>query len=254
MIIRIKNLSYFRQKQILQNIDLTIRKNELTILIGPNGAGKTTILKILSGIIKDFDGDIYLDDRNIKSIKRKELAKYISFQPQSEEFLLPVTVKDILLAGRYPYKKLFYDYDNKDIEIYEKCLEKFNISGIAKQDINTLSSGERRRVLIASAYIQDVPVLLFDEPFSNLDPEGIFDLKKIFSELKKEGKTILIVSHNLEPLYSITDNLISLRGGRILYNGKKQNTVEVLKKTFRLNYVSLEHNSMEIFFPDENQY
>lgn len=251
--IRIEELSFYRQKQILKNIDLTLEERKLTIMLGPNGAGKTTILKIISGIIKDFDGDIFINNRNIKHISKKELAKYISFQPQSEEFLLPISVKDVLLSGRYPYKKLFHDYDRNDHEIYEECIEKFNITGITKQDINTLSSGERRRVLIASAYIQDVPVLLFDEPFANLDPEGIVDLKEIFSELKKEGKTILVVSHNLEPLYSLTDNLIALREGKVLYSGKKENTAEILQKTFKLDFISLEHKNREIFIPNEKQ-
>ncbi|MEN8223623.1 MAG: ABC transporter ATP-binding protein [Acidobacteriota bacterium] len=251
--IRIKGLSFYRQKQILKNIDLNLEDNKLTIMFGPNGAGKTTILKIISGIIKDFDGNIFINDKNIKHISRKELAKYISFQPQSEEFLLPISVKDVLMSGRYPYKKLFYDYDRKDQDIYEECIEKFNISEITGQDINTLSSGERRRVLIASAYIQDVPVLLFDEPFANLDPEGVVDLKEIFSELKKSGKTILVVSHNLEPLYPITDNIIALRGGEVLYSGKKQNTAEILQRTFKLDFISLEHKKREIFIPYEKQ-
>ena len=251
--IRVEALSFVRDKEILKNVDLIIREKELTIMIGPNGAGKTTILKIISGIIRDFSGNVFIRDKNIKHLSRRELARSISFQPQSEEFLLPISVKDVLLAGRYPYKKLFSDYDKNDLDIYDKCLEKFDIANIVSRDINTLSSGERRRVLIASAYIQDVPVLLFDEPFSNLDPEGVMDLKKIFAELKKEGKTILVVSHNLEPLYSLTDNLISLREGEVLYSGKRSSTAEVLKKTFNMDFERIEHNKQEIFIPHEKQ-
>ncbi len=249
--IRIEGLSFYREKQILKNINLSIKENDLTILMGPNGAGKTTILQIFSGIIKDFTGNVFINGKNIKQLNRRNLAKLISFQPQYEEFLLPISVKDVLLAGRYPYKKLFSDYDKNDLKIYEKCLKKFNISHFAKRDINTLSSGERRRVLIASAYIQDVPILLFDEPFSNLDPESIVDLKKILSELKRGGKTIVIVSHNLVPLYSVTDSIIALRDGKILYCGKKKNTAEVLKKTFNIDFVSYEYKDKEIFIPNE---
>ena len=189
--IRVEGLSFVRNKKILKNIDLIIREKELTIMIGPNGAGKTTILKIISGIIRDFSGKVFIRDKNIKNLSRRELAKSISFQPQSEEFLLPISVKDVLLAGRYPYKKLFSDYDKNDLDIYDKCIEKFDIADITSRDINTLSSGERRRVLIASAYIQDVPVLLFDEPFSNLDPEGVMDLKRIFAEVKNKYNTLM---------------------------------------------------------------
>ncbi len=251
--IRIEGLSFVRNKEILKNIDLNIRERELTIMIGPNGAGKTTLLKIISGIIRDYKGKVSIQGKNIKDLSRRELAKLISFQPQSEEFLLPISVRDILLAGRYPYKKYFSDYDKNDLDIYEKCLEKFDIANIVSRDINTLSSGERRRVLIASAYIQDVPLLLFDEPFANLDPEGVMDLKNIFAELKKEGKTILVVSHNLEPLYQLTDNLISLREGNILYSGERSSTAEVLKKTFNMDFERIEHNDKEIFIPYEKQ-
>lgn len=251
--IRVEGLSFIRNKEILKNINLIIREKELTIMIGPNGAGKTTILKIISGLIRDYKGNVFIRDKNIKNMSRRELARSISFQPQSEEFLLPISVKDVLLAGRYPYKKLFSDYDKNDLDIYDKCIEKFDISDIISRDINTLSSGERRKILIASAYIQDVPLLLFDEPFSNLDPEGVMDLKKIFAELKKEGKTILVVSHTLEPLYSLTDNLISLRAGEVLYSGEKSSTAEVLKKTFNMDFEKIKHNDKEIFIPYEKQ-
>ena len=251
--IRIKGLSFVRKKHILKNIELNIKEKKLTIVIGPNGAGKTTLLKILSGIIKDFDGEVFIKSKNIRSLKKRELAQYISFQPQSEEFLLPLSVKEVLLSGRYPYKKLFSDYDKNDMDLYYNCIKKFEISDITSQDINTLSSGERRRVLIASAYIQDVPILLFDEPFSNLDPEGIADLKKIFEELKSDGKTILVVTHNLDPLFSITDEIISLRQGEILFSGDKSSTTEVLKKTFNMDFERIQHNRREIFIPHEKQ-
>ena len=251
--IRIENLSFVRKKHILKNIELNIREKKLTIMIGPNGAGKTTLLKILSGIIRDFEGEVFIKSKNIRSLKKRELAQYISFQPQSEEFLLPISVKEVLLSGRYPYKKLFSDYDKNDMELYDNCIKKFEISDITSQDINTLSSGERRRVLIASAYIQDVPILLFDEPFSNLDPEGIADLKKIFEELKSDGKTILVVTHNMQPLFSITDEIISLRQGEILYSGDKSSTAEVLKKTFNMDFERIQHNKREIFIPHEKQ-
>jgi len=251
--IKIKNLSFYREKQILKDININISEKKLTILIGPNGAGKTTLLKIISGIINDFKGEVVIGEKNIRDLSKRELARYISFQPQSEEFLLPISVKDVLLAGRYPYKKLFSDYNKSDMELYENCIKKFEISKITSQDINTLSSGERRRVLIASAYIQDVPVLLFDEPFSNLDPEGVADLKKIFEELKKEGKTILVVTHSLQPLFSLTDNIISLRDGKILYSGDKSSTSEVLKKTFNMDFEKILHNNKEIFIPYEKQ-
>ena len=128
--IRVEALSFVRDKEILKNVDLIIREKELTIMIGPNGAGKTTILKIISGIIRDFSGNVFIRDKNIKHLSRRELARSISFQPQSEEFLLPISVKDVLLAGRYPYKKLFSDYDKNDLDIYDKCLEKFDIANI----------------------------------------------------------------------------------------------------------------------------
>jgi len=251
--ITIRDLSFIRGKIILNNISLDIRSNELTILIGPNGAGKTTFLKILSGLIGDFTGKVLVNGRDIRSFPKKELATHISFQPQSEEFLLPISVRDVLLAGRYPYKKLFSDYNRSDLEIYDQCIDKFEIGDITARDINTLSSGERRRVLIASAYIQDVPILLFDEPFANLDPEGVMDLKAVFSGLKGEGKTLLVVSHNLEPLYSLTDNLIALREGNVIYSGKRKGTAAVLRKTFNMDFERIRHNKTELFVPHEKQ-
>ncbi len=250
--ISVKNLSFPTGKDILRDINLKIEKNKLTVMIGPNGAGKTTFLKILSGLITNYSGTIKIEGKNINNMRKKELAAYISFQPQSEEFLLPISVSDILLSGRFPYRKLFSDYKKEDYEILNKCLDKFGIRQFIKRDINTLSSGERRKVLIASAYIQDVPAILFDEPFANLDPKGISDLRKIFAELKAEGKTIVVVSHNLDPLYSITDNLIAIKDGRILYNGNTSKTSDVLQKTFNVNFTTVYFKEKAIIIPDEN--
>jgi len=249
--IRTENLVFFREKHILKNISLNIPESEFTILIGPNGAGKTTLLKVFAGIIRDYEGDVFIRNKNIKNMKKKELARQVSFQPQSEEFLLPISVKDVLLAGRYPYKKIFSDYDRRDMDLYENCIEKFDLGSIITQDINTLSSGERRRVLLASAWIQDVPALLFDEPFSNLDPEGVSELMKVFLDLKREKKTVVVVTHNLEPLYSITDHLVAMREGEILYSGDKSSTISVLNRTFNMDFQMIRHNEKEIFVPHE---
>lgn len=103
--IKLKDVNYrLKKKSILKNINLTIETGDFWLFFGPNGAGKTTLLKTLCGLIHHFEGRISIQDRPIASFSPRELATLISYQPQFAEFSLPINIKDILLAGRYPYK------------------------------------------------------------------------------------------------------------------------------------------------------
>ncbi|MEN8154577.1 MAG: ABC transporter ATP-binding protein [Acidobacteriota bacterium] len=249
--IELNNVSFFRHKAILKNINFKINEGDFTILLGPNGAGKTTLLKILAGLIKDYSGLITIKGKNIKNLSGKELASIISFQPQGEEFLLPISVQDILFSGRYPYKSIFSDYNENDIDIVKKAASKFKIEDLLKRDINTLSSGERKKVLISSAYIQDVSIILFDEPLSSMDPEGAFNLNSLLKELKKEKKTILVVTHDINPFLHLANRIIALKDGSVIYNGPDKTDVKVFSDTFNINFRKYISEGRELIIPNE---
>ncbi len=250
--IEIKDLNYrLNDKDILKSINLTIREGDFWLIFGPNGAGKTTLLKILCGLIYYYEGQALLRDKPINRFSIRELAAVISYQPQFEEFSLPISIKDILLAGRYPYKSFFKNYSNEDYRVFREIVQQLDLESFLDRDILTLSGGERKKVMLASAFIQDVSVVLFDEPFTFLDPEAVANLKKMMKRLNNMGKTLIVVSHHFETLFPIVDKIIALKKGQIVYSGDKVFDPEMLKETYNANFERLIYKEKEIIFLDE---
>jgi len=250
--IKIDNICYaINNKEILSNISTTIKNGDFCLLFGPNGAGKTTLLKILSGLITEFSGDVFIRGQKLKELPRKEMAKILSYQPQFEEFSLPISIKEILLSGRYPYKSFFKDYSKEDYRVYQNVVRQFNLNDFINRDINTLSGGERKKVMLASAIIQDVSLILYDEPFTFLDPEAVSNLKKMMVKLQQAGKTQVVVSHNFETLFPIVNKIVAIKQGRVIYSGEKKFDKEMLKTTYNTPFERVTFKEKEIIFPYE---
>lgn len=250
--IDLKDLHYrLNGKDILQDIDLCVKEGDFWLIFGPNGAGKTTLLKILCGLIHNYEGQALLNGKSIQNLSVRDLAAIISYQPQFEEFTLPISIKDILLAGRYPYKSFFKNYSGEDYRIFHQVVQELALEPFLDRDINTLSGGEKKKVILASAFIQDVSIILFDEPFTFLDPEAISTLKKMMIRLNQIGKTLLVVSHDFELLFPIVNKIFALKKGRIIYSGDKMFDRQILKETYNTNFERIVHEGKEIIFLDE---
>ncbi len=239
------------KRTILDNISLEIKKGDCWLLFGPNGAGKSTLLKILCGLVTDFHGSVSLGDKNVKEMSRKEMARVLSYQPQFEEFALPMSIREVLLAGRYPYKSFFRDYSAEDVRITDEIVTQFNLEAFVDRDINSLSGGERKKVMLASAIIQDVSIILFDEPFTFLDPEAVSNLKKMMVKLKEQGKTLVVVSHNFETLFPIVNKIAALKNGRLIYAGDKVFDKVMLRETYNASFDRVTVKGKEVIFLDE---
>ncbi len=247
--IRIEKLNYsVGHKQILHDINLQVRDGDFQLIFGPNGAGKTTLLKILCGQIRHYDGTVLLDGRPIKEFTIRQLAAFVSYQPQFDDFTMPIAIKDILLAGRYPYKSFFKSYSKEDYRIYNRVVEELELQSFLDRDITTLSGGEKKKVMLASAFIQDVSIIIFDEPFTFLDPEAVVNLKRMMTRLNQMGKTLLVVSHHFETLFPIVNKITALKNGRVVYSGDKTFDPTILKETFNADFQRIHHNGREIIF------
>lgn len=250
--IEIKDLYYrLNSKEILKNINLSVKQGDFWLIFGPNGAGKTTLLKILCGLIHHYEGQALVKGKAIKNLSIRDLATIISYQPQFEEFSLPISIKDILMAGRYPYKSFFKDYSDEDYHIFHQVVQELELEPFLNRDINTLSGGEKRKVILASAFIQDVSIILFDEPFTFLDPEAISTLKKMMVRLNQMGKTLLVVSHDFELLFPIVNKIFALKKGQTVYSGAKVFDRQILRTTYNANFERITHEGKEIIFLDE---
>jgi iron complex transport system ATP-binding protein len=251
-VIKVSDLSYFvGKKPILQDVTFSIQKNDFVLIFGQNGAGKSTLLKILAGSLSAQRGEVFVDGKNIAHFSKRELATKVSFLPQLDDFCLPLLVKDVLLSGRYPYQFLFKNYSNRDFEIYKEAVDCFVLGDLINRNIQTLSAGERKKVLLATAFIQDVPIILLDEPMNFLDPASIFQMIKMLEGLHRMGKTILLVSHLIEYFFPYANKLLALKNGKNYYFGEKTFSPELFQAIYQVDYKRLFVKNKEIIFVNE---
>lgn len=251
--ISIKNISCsLGGREIIKDVSISVNDGDILLLFGANGAGKTTLMKILTGIITEYTGDVEINSNDIKGMNRKELAQLISYLQQSEEFTIPVTVHELLKAGRYPYSSIFRGFNKKDRELICEGIELFKLDSMLKRDVRTLSGGEKKRVMLASAYIQDVPVILYDEPYTFLDPKASSELTATIKRLQKKGRTQIIISHNLEQLYPIINSMTALREGKVIYSGPRKFDAAIFRNTYDMEFELLKtENNRELLIPNE---
>lgn len=246
------NLYYsIGKKPILQELDFSIQKNDFVLIFGQNGAGKSTLLRILAGIIPAQRGEIFIDGKNIGHFSKRELATKLSFLPQSDEFCLPILVKDVLLSGRYPYQSLFKNFSNRDFEIYNEAVASFALGDLLNRNIQTLSGGERKKVLLATAFIQDVPIILLDEPMNFLDPASTFQMIKMLENIHRKGKTILLVSHLIEYFFPYANKILALKNGKKRFFGERIFSPELFKDIYNISFKRILFENKEIIFVNE---
>ena len=193
--IDIKNLTCtFSAKNILQNINLNIQSH--LCILGANGSGKSTLAKLVCGLIEQ-EGEVSIDDVNIKDLSLIQKAKLISYIPAKLEIYDSfISVGEFVLLGRFPYKKSFFEYSEKDKNIAQQTLEFLKISHLKEHALSSLSSGEQQLTLIAQALAQESQVMLFDEPTANLDPHNTKIIAQYIKGLKEHHQVILI-THDL---------------------------------------------------------
>jgi iron complex transport system ATP-binding protein len=250
--ITVSGLSYsIGEKPILQEIDFSVRENDFILIFGRNGAGKSTLLKALAGIVPAQKGFVAIQGKNTHDYSRRELATMLSYLPQFDEFVLPMLVKDILLSGRYPYRSLFQKFSHCDHAKFQEAVEYFSLAELVNRNILTLSGGERQKVMLATALIQDVPIILLDEPMNFLDPASIFQMIKMLRGLHGMGKTILLVSHLIEYFFPYVNKLLALESGKKYYFGDKKFSPDLFKAIYQVEYKRFFVENREILFVNE---
>jgi len=216
LLIDAKNISFsYGNKQILTNIDFQLYQGDVLSLVGQNGCGKTTLLKILLGIFKS-NGEIKILSKNINEYKNKELAKLISYVPQTHQIPFDYTVFDVVLMGRLAHIRLFSNYSLKDKEIALKALEKVGIGHLKDNIYSKISGGERQLAFIARALTQESKIIFMDEPVTGLDYGNQLKLLKFLKELSNEGYTFVKTTHYPDHALYASNKVMMLKNGQIL--------------------------------------
>lgn len=241
MSLNIKNLVLgYEDKIIVNNIDLSIPKGEITILIGANGCGKSTLLSGMSRLLTPKDGNVYLDGISIHDYKPKELAKRLAILPQGPTAPEGITVKELCYFGRNPYKNLFGSRTKEDDDKVDWAIEVTGLKEFANRQLDSLSGGQRQRAWIAMALTQDTEVLLLDEPTTYLDLAYQIEILELLKDLnKKTNKTIVIVIHELNQAARYADNLVCMKKGSIYSQGRVETvfTENMLKDVFGVDSI-----------------
>jgi manganese/zinc/iron transport system ATP- binding protein len=206
--ITVKDLSIaYDEKPAIWHVNMALKPNSRTAVVGPNGAGKSTLIKGIMGLIKPISGEISIEDKPFKSA-----LKNIAYVPQKGEvnWDFPATVLDVVLMGRYVHKGWFKRTNKKDVDIAMDALKIMKMETFKDRQISELSGGQRQRVFLARAICHDADIYIMDEPLQGIDITTEKLIIETMKKLQAEGKTFLVVHHNLDTVEDYFDHVTIL--------------------------------------------
>lgn len=230
----VQNVNFTLKKtKLIDDISFTCKAGEMLAFVGPNGAGKTTLLKSITNIYKKDSGKVLLFDEDISKMPFEELSKKVAYMPQFNE-VPHISVLEVLELGRYTFCKS--KLTAKDRIVLDTIIKEFVLESLLNINISTLSGGERQKVFLASALVQEPKLLILDEPISHLDPKNQLDVLRVVKKITKQKNIItLIVLHDIQHALHYSDELLMLKNSKVLYQLKKDAVREEhLNKVFEV--------------------
>ncbi|MDO8349515.1 MAG: ABC transporter ATP-binding protein [Planctomycetota bacterium] len=200
---------------MLVNVDVAVRPGEIVLLAGRNGAGKSTLLRQLVGAERPAAGHVELHGRKLLEWPALARAREVAFVPQEAENPFEFTGRELVTMGRHPHRQRAAPLQLPDLAAVARALEAVDAMQFADRPVTTLSGGEHRRIAVARALATEAPLLLLDEPTSNLDLEHALQLVALLQRLRTAGRGILVASHDLNLLARHCDRTVLLHGGRV---------------------------------------
>ena len=214
MVIRLSHLSvgYSPSLPVVSDINAVVRSGQLTCLTGENGIGKSTLLKTLTGFLPKLGGELLLDDREVGTFSQRELARQVSIVLTQKPVVQNLTVEEVIGLGRSPYTGFFGRFHDADRTVIAEALASVGIEPLRNRMIQTLSDGERQKVMIAKALAQQTPVILLDEPTAFLDFPSKAETFRLLQRMAHDrDKLILLSTHDLELAVRFADCLLEVK-------------------------------------------
>lgn len=218
MIISLSQLSvgYTLSHPVISDINLELRSGQLACLIGENGIGKSTLLKTLTGFLPKLKGSLLLGNRDIESFSQRELARQVSIVLTQKPDVQNLTIEEIIGLGRSPYTGFFGRLHAEDRKVVDDAIATMGIEKLRGRMIQTLSDGERQKVMIAKALAQETSIILLDEPTAFLDfPSKAETFQSLQRMAHERDKLILLSTHDLELAVRFADSLLEVKRGRL---------------------------------------
>ncbi len=248
----IKNMSFRWNKKtdyLFKDVNIVIKNTGITAILGRNGSGKTTFLKILGGLKRDYEGDVFLDGKDIRAYGRLDLAKKISFVEQSDNGNIPLSVWDVANLGNYPYSNL-YNEDRQLSRRTDEVIKLLELDEISDKQFTNLSGGEKQKTMIARALCQSQHIILLDEPTSSLDINNRVEIMNILEKLSVEkGVLVVIVSHDINLISKYASSIIYVSDKKIYQADKDEfMTDEKISSVFNIKTASSVFDGKRIFY------
>lgn len=231
----------YGNRVIIDGLSVTIPAGELTVIVGPNACGKSTLLRALARMLPVTAGQVVLNGTPIKQLAPKAIARQLGLLPQSPLAPDGIIVADLVARGRYPHQGVLKQWSDADAAAVKQAMQRARVDELADRPVAELSGGQRQRVWIAMALAQDTPILLLDEPTTYLDISHQVEVLRLARALQREGRTVVVVLHELNLAFRYATNLIVMQNGAIVAEGAVNDvvTAELVHEVYGLPCVVL---------------
>ncbi len=228
---------------LVRRLDFDLCAGQMTCLLGENGTGKTSTLHTLAGLLPIPSGRVLVAGKSLDHWKRRGLARKLGLLMQDNEDAFPASVLETALIGRHPHLGLFAWESREDVLLAESALTQLGLGGLEKRQVETLSGGERRRLAIATLWIQDTNILLLDEPINHLDPRHQLQILRQLRQLADQGKTVLASLHDINLSKRFFDRALLLSGDGDWQSGPTREVLNAdnLQRIFHTRFSSISH-------------
>ncbi|MEM9106571.1 MAG: ABC transporter ATP-binding protein [Pseudomonadota bacterium] len=239
-----------RTNLILDDVSFDVEHGELIGVIGPNGAGKSTLMRAMAGIIH-HEGKIVWDSKSVSNMTPNERARTIAYMPQERTVHWAMRCLDVVLLGRLPLTPRMFGVSNTDVEHARSAMVKMDVLAFEDRTFDTLSGGERARVLIARMLTQDPRVFIADEPINGLDPAYQISLMQDFQALSRSGRLVFVSLHDLTLAGRWCDRLLLLDNGRLRSDGSRDllQQTQVIGEVYGIETISVSLDGTETVVP-----
>jgi iron complex transport system ATP-binding protein len=237
--IETKNLSLsYGETLIINELNLTIPKGEITVFIGANGCGKSTLLRSIARLLKPKTGAVLLEGQTIAKLSTKEVAKKMAILPQSPTAPEGLTVLQLVKQGRYPHQSWLKQWSEEDEHKVNNALQATRLEHLKERTVDSLSGGQRQRAWIAMTLAQDTEVILLDEPTTYLDMTHQIEILDLLYELNEtQNRTVVMVLHDLNLACRYAHNIVALKDQKVYAQGKPEHVINcsLVKNVFGMD-------------------
>ncbi|MFC8825571.1 ABC transporter ATP-binding protein [Streptomyces sp. NPDC057137] len=230
----------YDDRTVVHDLELAVPDGRVTVIVGPNACGKSTTLRALGRLLKPKSGSVLLDGEELARIPTRKIAQSIGLLPQSPSAPEAITVADLVSRGRQPHQHWWQQWSEEDERAVTEAMARTDVTELAERSVDELSGGQRQRVWIAMALAQETDLLLLDEPTTFLDIAHQVEVLDLVRRLNHDqGRTVVIVLHDLNQAARYADHLVAMKEGRIVAEGHPGEivTAELVREVFALESV-----------------